>query len=76
MLVPPTSTSQRLGAGSGHEYPRCHAFPLVLSNAHVLGLPFERWSLADLVVNIINKRESQRESMEEKLAPDSYLMST
>jgi hypothetical protein len=30
-----------------------HAFPLLRSNAHILRLPFELWSLADMVMNII-----------------------
>ena len=40
--------SDRLGqiltlqqAGSGHDYHRFHASPLLRSNAHILGLPFE-----------------------------------
>ena len=30
-----------------------HAFPLLRSNAHILRLPFELWSLADIVIDII-----------------------
>ena len=36
-----------------HEYRRFHAFPLLRSNAHILCLPFELQSLADIVINII-----------------------
>ena len=32
---------------------QCHAFPLLRSNAHILRLPFELQSLADIVINIV-----------------------
>ena len=38
-LVPPISTSQLLSAGSGHDYHRFRAFPLLRSNATILPAP-------------------------------------
>ena len=45
--------NQWFRAGSGHDYHRFHAFPLLRSNAAILRLPFELWPLADIVTNII-----------------------
>ena len=40
--------NQWFRAGSGHDYHRFHAFPLLRSNAAILRLPFELWPLADI----------------------------
>ena len=56
MLVSPTSTSQQVSAGNGHEY---HSFYAVTpasrlrrSNATILRLLFELQSLANMVINL------------------------
>ena len=40
-LCPPLPPPRDFSAGSGHEYPCCHAFPLLRSNAHIHRLPIE-----------------------------------
>ena len=46
----PTFSSHPLCAGSGHQHHCFHAFPLLRSTAHLLRLPFELQSLADIVI--------------------------